>query len=132
MTPVVQILRRQRALEKGTANIPGYVGLYTINEYGSIFSVKSKKMVAQTRAGYKDSRLKVELYKNGERKNLKVYRLVALTFIPNPHKKPEVNHIDGNTKNNHYTNLEWSTRRENVDHAIANNLMWYQKKEVSA
>jgi hypothetical protein len=51
-----------------------------------------------------------------------VHRIVALAFIPNPDKKPFVNHIDGNRGNNRISNLEWVTPRENVRHAIATGL----------
>jgi hypothetical protein len=43
-----------------------------------------------------------------------VHRLVALAFVENP--DPEnlffVKHIDGNFRNNHYTNLKWARRVE--------------------
>lgn len=52
----------------------------------------------------------------------KIHRLVAKYFVDNPLGKPEVNHIDGNTLNNHYSNLEWVTRRENIIHCVNNNL----------
>ena len=58
--------------------------------------------------------LRVDLYnKNGVKKHVKIHRLVAMAFIPNPMNKPQINHIDGNNQNNSYTNLEWVTDEEN-------------------
>lgn len=50
-------------------------------------------------------------------KNRYLHRLVAQTFILNPEKKEQVNHIDGNRSNDCVENLEWVTNLENVKHA---------------
>lgn len=44
------------------------------------------------------------------------HRLVALHFCDNPNNYNEVNHIDGIKGNNHFTNLEWCTRKQNQQH----------------
>lgn len=54
----------------------------------------------------------------------KIHRLVAEYFIPNPFKKPEVNHKDGNKFNNDISNLEWVYSWENAEHAALSGLKY--------
>jgi HNH endonuclease/NUMOD4 motif len=60
--------------------------------------------------------------KEGYRTGKLAHRLVAEAFIPNPKDKPQVNHKDGNKKNNDVSNLEWATNSENHQHKLENNL----------
>ena len=68
--------------------------------------------------GYKT----VAIYKNGKGKLKKVHRLVCEAFLPEYSNSLQVNHIDGNKKNNVYTNLEMCTASENNLHALRTGL----------
>lgn len=61
--------------------------------------------------------------KNGKRKFFSIHRLIALTFIENNDPtKSQVNHKDENKLNNHVSNLEWVSPKDNVKHSLDNNL----------
>jgi hypothetical protein len=84
---------------------------YLIFKEGMVFNIKRNKFMKEqlSKGGYKW----IRLCKNGKLHGLKIHRLVALVYIPNPLNKEMVNHIDGNKLNNNVSNLEWNTRSEN-------------------
>lgn len=54
-------------------------------------------------------------------KALKVHRLVAEQYIPNPKNLPCVNHKDEDKTNNHVDNLEWCDHAYNMEYSCARN-----------
>lgn len=94
---------------------------YMVSNLGRVRN-KSGKILQPAKCGGVDGKTyyTVKLGRNGytEHKNKRVHRLVAEAFIPNPHNKREINHIDGNHLNNVVSNLEWSTRSENMKHSF--------------
>ena len=58
----------------------------------------------------------IQLFRGGQGKIHLVHRIVATVFIPNPDRKPQVNHIDEDKMNNNVSNLEWVTAKENMNH----------------
>ena len=45
---------------------------------------------------------------------ISVHKIIATAFCPNPNSFEEINHIDKDTSNNHYTNLEWIQKSTNI------------------
>lgn len=64
----------------------------------------------------KDGYMYVNIRVNGKFIGLRVHRIVATCFIPNPNNYPQVNHIDNNRANNNSSNLEWCTNQYNQDY----------------
>lgn len=109
-------------------DIEGYEGLYQVSNYGRVKRVAKKVTYCGGKEiNYKEKILKpyncdggyqvVALYKNRDRTQVLVHRLVAQSFLDNPENKKEVNHIDFNPANNTLFNLEWTTRQENMRHS---------------
>jgi hypothetical protein len=87
-----------------------------------------EKVITTTPKGY----CKVTIGKNENRKNERVHRLVAQTWIPNPDNKPEVDHIDGDKTHNWASNLKWTDRVENMNNPVTKSrISNAQKKKVN-
>ena len=96
-------------------DVPGYIGLYKVSNYGRVKSVKKSLVLKTCGSG---NRYKTVALCNGMRKTFRVHRLVAAAFIPNPDNKPCVDHIDGDKSNNRADNLRWVTTKENCNNPI--------------
>ena len=97
-------------------NLEGYEGYYKVSSEGRVSGWRGNVLKPQARShGY----LSVWLYKDGEKKQFSVHRLVAQTFIPNPDNLPEVNHLDEDKTNNKVSNLQWCDRCYNVNYGTA-------------
>lgn len=107
--------------------IPGYEGAYEVSNKGRVRSLdrlvvdmggKRERLFKGTimrlqndKDGYKF----VHLHLHGvEKRNIKIHRLVAKCFIPNPKNLPYINHKDFDRSNNKVSNLEWCTAQQNT------------------
>lgn len=89
---------------------------YSVDTNGIIYSKKGKPLkYSLNHNGY----CIVNFMVNGQRKGFGIHTLVAKQFITNNDiEKTQVNHKDGDKENNNVENLEWTTPKENTQHAI--------------
>ena len=118
-------------MEEIWKDIPGFEGLYQVSNLGRIKSLerfvrnnggcyKIKERILKPQKD-KENYLMVNLWKENKGKTMKIHRLVAQAFIPNPESKPEIDHIDTHKTNNRADNLKWATRIENANNPISKN-----------
>lgn len=98
--------------------VPSEYKLYKVSNFGNIQvfynGAWTSKQTKITKEGYMVARVS----RHKKKVELRIHRLVAEAFIPNPNNKPYINHKDGNRCNNHVDNLEWVTPLENTHHAM--------------
>ena len=119
------ILRHDPSLTK----IDVYGENYYINRKGVIYRASyvtvdgryiKSKIVTQSLG--KNGYYYVNLRCDGKTKLVYVHRIMAETYVDNPENKEQVNHINGDKKDNRIENLEWVTPKENTQHSIYNGM----------
>ena len=109
-------------------DIRGYEGFYQISSLGRVRSldrviVKDNGKLERRKGSIRSTCVKkggyvhVTLTKDKVATSVRVHRLVAEHFIPNPNNHKTVNHIRGIKTDNRACQLEWCTLTENVSHS---------------
>lgn len=99
---------------------------YFVSDSGNVFQVDTrngniKECYYHEAHGY--LRIRVTDIDTGKRRYLRVHRLVAEAFIPNPNGYDIVMHLDNDKTNNNVTNLKWGTVSENTQQAYNDGLI---------
>lgn len=118
--------------------VKGYEKRYDVSSFGRVrhsFNTPFKKYAGVIKFQRKKVRVvkgklrggycHVKFPENGVDNSKYVHRLVADAFIPNPQNKPFVNHLKGIKHDNRFWELEWSTGKENSQHAYEIGLMLF-------
>lgn len=89
---------------------------YLVSDQGYVFSLNTCSIIKlePTDKGY----LRAVLRNEDGVKKVRIHRLVAEAFVPNPDGKVQVDHIDAIKQNNHYKNLRYCTNAENQIAAV--------------
>lgn len=95
-------------------NIPGYPNYY-ISRDGKLFKLSTGKEI---KVFYHKRYMRCKIYNGKTSKNIKIHRLVAEVYIPNPNNLPVVMHLNDDVTDNRVENLKWGTQKENVHDAI--------------
>lgn len=112
-------------------DVQGFEGRYMVSNYGrvkSLFAVNTNNsskiqefILSPRQCGQKKAKYLAVILHNGDKKRqVRIHRLVAEAFIPNPNNYTEINHKDENKYNNHVENLEWCSRSYNVNYGTRN------------
>lgn len=98
-------------------DIEGYEGYYQVSDWGRVKN-QYDRILKHYLAGKAKDYHYVKLHKNKEIESFLVSRLVAISFIPNPQNKPQIDHINGDKNDNSAWNLRWATQLENQRNPI--------------
>jgi hypothetical protein len=110
--------------------VPGFENLYEIHPDGIVRSLYPRTKGCEISKHICRGYVTVKLTRNKKGSTQNLHRLMALAFVPNPHNKPIVNHIDGDKLNYSLKNLEWVTYSENMKHAFDMKLASFASKPM--
>jgi hypothetical protein len=112
-----------KRLKMDLIDIKGTDGKYKASEEGKVYSfIRGRLRELKGSANSWGYYTLCVFLSNGKKRGTTVHRLIAETFIPNPFKYEQVNHINGDKSDNRAVNLEWVSCLTNVEHAIKNGL----------
>ena len=97
--------------------IIGFEDIYEVSDHGNIRSLKSNKL-KKISFDKTTNRLFVNLWKNNKQNVVRVHKLVLETFVGKCPEGMECCHNDGNSLNNHLSNLRWDTHTNNIHDRI--------------
>ena len=116
-------------MEEIWVDIKGYEGFYQVSNQGRVRSVereiirngRTTKLKGRVLKQNVDSKgyLCVNLSKENKTKTVRVHRLIAIAFIPNPENKPYIDHINTIRTDNRIENLRWATIEENANNPLS-------------
>lgn len=95
---------------------------YILSSKGRVYSYRKKDFMetnGRTTSGY----VRISLSISGKVVRGRLHRMIAKAFVPRVEGKNDVNHKDGDKMNNMADNLEWVTKKENIEHAILHGLI---------
>ena len=94
--------------------IKGFEDTYVVSDDGRVFNIRSgRELKPKDNKGY----FEVTLSSNIGKKHFRVHRLVYQAFVGELDDSLVIDHIDGNRKNNHQSNLRQIHTRENTNRA---------------
>ena len=93
---------------------------YDVSEIGALRNRLTGRTLKHkiNKSGYKYYTVSID----GKLTDIQAHREVAMSFVPGYNTGDHVNHKDGDKLNNHFSNLEWVTPKENTAHAIRTGL----------
>lgn len=97
-------------------NIPDNLNRFEISTYGRLKNVKTQYIYKPTVLNTGYCSVRTTLGSRSNKISILIHKAVVYTFLDNPNNLPEVNHKDGNKRNNHLDNLEYCTSHENQQH----------------